>query len=136
VTDLTPYQTVTLVFQRVTLVQFARVIVRSAIRIGRLLPEALKFIENNQVALQQKSFSVFVACMTMMKEDEESRKTGSPYLDPVRALVKPANEGLFAGVIDPSKVSLTDKLAIKAVKAPIGDFRKWEQIDAWALNRL
>lgn len=72
----------------------------------------------------------------MMKEDEENRKTVSPHMDPVHALVNPANEGLFAGVIDPSKVSLIDKLAIKVIKAPIGDFRKWDQIDAWALNRL
>ena len=72
----------------------------------------------------------------MMKADEENRKTVSAHMDSVRALVNPANEGLFAGVIDPSKVSLINKLAIKAIKAPIGDFRKWDQINAWALNRL
>jgi menaquinone-dependent protoporphyrinogen oxidase len=117
VTDLTPYRAV---------------VVGSAIRMGRLLPEAMSFIEKHQAALQQKPFSVFILCMTLEKDNDETRKTVGAYLDPVRALVKPASEGLFAGVIDPSKVGLIDKLAIKAVKAPIGDFRKWDQINAWA----
>lgn len=111
---------------------YSAVVVGSAIRIGKLLPEAMTFIEKNQTVLQQKPFSVFLVCMTMNQEDEASRQTVSAYLDPVRLLVKPACEGLFAGVIDPGRVGLLDRMAIKMIKAPIGDFRKWDRITAWA----
>lgn len=111
---------------------YSTVILGSAIRIGAILPDALKFIQANQAALETKNFSVFIGCMTLNEDNEETRKTVSAYLDPVRALVKPASEGMFAGVIDPKKVGLIDRLVIKMVKAPTGDFRKWDQIDAWA----
>jgi menaquinone-dependent protoporphyrinogen oxidase len=111
---------------------YSTVITGSAIRMGKLLPEMMTFIQKNQAALQQKSFNAFVVCMTMKDDTEETRKTVGAYLDPVRALVQPAHEGLFAGVIDPSKVGLIDRLAIQVIKAPIGDYRKWDEISAWA----
>mgnify|MGYP000943488873 CR=1 FL=1 len=117
VADITPYQTV---------------IVGSAIRIGQLLPEAMKFIQKYQTVLQQKTFGAFVVCMTLKDDTEANRKTVSAYLDPVRALVKPDAEGLFAGVIDPGKLNLLDRLIINAIKAPSGDFRRWNQIQVWA----
>jgi menaquinone-dependent protoporphyrinogen oxidase len=66
VDDVTPYRAV---------------IAGSAIRVGHLLPEVMSFVKKNQAALQQRPFSVFVVCMTMTKEDAESRKTASAYLD-------------------------------------------------------
>ena len=115
--DLAPYRTV---------------IVGSAIRMGRVLPEVMTFIEKNQSVLQQKAFSLFVACMTLQQDTPENRKTVSAYLDPVRALVQPASEGLFAGVLDPGKLPLLDRLIIAAMQAPTGDFRNWPQISAWS----
>lgn len=117
VTDLSPYRTV---------------ILGSAIRTGNLLPEVMTFIEKNQAALQQKAFSVFIVCMTLQEDTEENRKKVSAYLDPVRALVKPASEGIFAGVMDPSKLKILERLIILAMGAPSGDFRKWDQVSAWA----
>jgi menaquinone-dependent protoporphyrinogen oxidase len=116
-TDLSPYQ---------------GVMVGSAIRMGKLLPEALSFIEKNQVVLQKKTFDMFLVCMTLEKDTPENRETVSAYLDPVRALVKPASEGMFAGVMNPSKVGLIDRAIIAMLKTPVGDFRKWDQIEAWA----
>jgi menaquinone-dependent protoporphyrinogen oxidase len=115
--DLTPYQAVVL---------------GSAIRVGKLLPEALAFIEKNQAALQKAPFNVFVVCMTLKDDTPENRKTVSAYLDPVRKWVKPANEGLFAGKIDPARLKLFERLAVAAMKVPIGDFRNWDAINTWS----
>ncbi len=115
--DLTPYRTI---------------ILGSAIRMGRVLPEVQSFVQANQSVLQQKSFNMFVVCMTLNEDTPANRQVVSAYLDPVRALANPASEGLFAGVIDPSKVSLLERLLMAAMKVPQGDFRKWDQITAWA----
>ena len=39
---------------------------------------------------------------------------------------------MFSGRIDRSLLGALERLAVTAVKAPDGDYREWEQIDAWA----
>jgi menaquinone-dependent protoporphyrinogen oxidase len=39
---------------------------------------------------------------------------------------------VFAGKLDPAVLSLTERLMVKAVKAPEGDFRDWDAIRRWA----
>lgn len=73
-----------------------------------------------------------IVCLTLQDDTEANRQTASTYLDPVRTLVKPASEGLFAGVMDPSKIRLIEGLMLRAMKTPEGNFRKWDQITAWA----
>lgn len=46
--------------------------------------------------------------------------------------VKPIDEVFFSGVIDPNKLSLVDRLMVKMVKSPVGDFRNWDKISGWA----
>jgi menaquinone-dependent protoporphyrinogen oxidase len=121
VTDISGYQTV---------------IMGSAVRIGQLLPEAMDFIEAKQVLLQQKSFSVFLLCMTLENDNDENRAIVSAYLEPVRKLVKPAHEGLFPGVMDLSKLGLLDRLMSTVMKVPQGDYRNWNEISSWALRNV
>jgi menaquinone-dependent protoporphyrinogen oxidase len=111
---------------------YSAVVAGSAIRVGRILPEMMTFIENNQDALSAKPFSIFIGCMTLEDDSEENRKTVSAYLEPVRALVKPASEGLFAGAMVHNKLNLLERLMMKAMKAPVGDFRNWDEIRGWA----
>lgn len=111
---------------------YSAIVLGSAIRMGRILPEAQEFLEIHQAILNEKPFSAFVVCMALIKDSPETRQKVNAYLDPLRALVKPASEGLFAGVCNPSKVSLVDRLLISAKKMPQGDFRQWDQITAWA----
>jgi menaquinone-dependent protoporphyrinogen oxidase len=33
---------------------------------------------------------------------------------------------------DPKKISFLEKMALKAAKAPVGDFRDWAAIETWA----
>lgn len=114
--------------------QYQSVILGSAIRVGKILPEAMKFVENNQVELKNKRFGIFIVCMTLSQDTEENRKIVSDYLIPVRALVKPDSEGFFAGVMDLNKLNLLEKMIMKAMKTPVGDFRKWDQVEAWSGN--
>ena len=107
------------------------IILGSAIRIGNVLPEVKTFIEKNQAALTRMPFNLFIVCMTLEKDTEENRKAVAAYLEPVRAIAKPAVEGMFSGVIDTKKLPFIERLMIKAMKAPVGDFRRWDQIEAW-----
>ncbi len=111
---------------------YSTVILGSAIRMGNVLPEVKKFVEAHQAELQQKNFSAFFVCMTLKEDTEENRKTVNAYLDPVRALVQPASEGMFAGVLNAKKIGLLERLMMNMMKASEGDFRRWDQIETWA----
>jgi menaquinone-dependent protoporphyrinogen oxidase len=41
---------------------------------------------------------------------------------------------LFAGKIDKSKLSFGEKAIVVALRVPEGDFRDWDEIDAWAAD--
>lgn len=44
----------------------------------------------------------------------------------------PRDHQMFAGALDSSKLGFAERMMIKAVKAPEGDFRDWEAIGSWA----
>jgi menaquinone-dependent protoporphyrinogen oxidase len=114
---------------------YQAVVLGSAIRMGSVLPAVRTFIEKNQAALNKIPMSFFILCLTMATDDEANRIEASAYLEPVRAIVKPASEGLFAGALVPEKLKLLDRLiAVTIIKSPVGDFRNWDQINAWAEN--
>lgn len=111
---------------------YGAVVLGSAIRTGKLLPEAMAFIIDHQEEFQGLPLSVFIACWTIKDTDAESVRIVDAYLDPVRALVTPAREGIFAGVMDLSKLKWKEKLLMKFMKVQQGDFRKWDEIEEWA----
>jgi len=39
---------------------------------------------------------------------------------------------IFAGKVDPSKLSFLQKWMVEKAKSPVGDFRDWNAIAAWA----
>ena len=108
------------------------VIIGSAIRAGKWLPEATKFVEKHRDALSQVPVAYFTVCLTMMEDTEENRREVAAYLDPVCEIVQPVDVGLFAGVMDYSKLSFLLRLMMKKMRSPEGDFRDWEAIRAWA----
>ena len=123
VTDLAPYDAV---------------VAGSAIQGQHWLPEALEFIETHQKALTQKPFAAFLVCMTLALQHEEWRHEAdvAEWLEPVRQLVQPVSEGLFAGMLDINKIpSFSDRLKFRlSVLSGIwteGDHRDWDAIQSW-----
>jgi menaquinone-dependent protoporphyrinogen oxidase len=108
------------------------VVMGSAVRAGKLMPEALRFLDKNKAALGAKPFAAFVVCLTMKESDKKNQATAGAYLDPVRLRIKPLSEGLFAGVLNFDKLGFVWRAMMKSMKAEPGDFRKWDDVEAWA----
>jgi menaquinone-dependent protoporphyrinogen oxidase len=125
VKDLTPYRAV---------------VAGSAIQGKQWLPEAVDFVRANRAELSRKPFAAFLVCMTLaMKNGENYRPVVAEFLAPVRALVRPVSEGLFAGRLDISKVpTLKDRILFRlSVLFGVwteGDHRDWKAIRDWAEN--
>jgi len=120
------------------LADYRSVVIGSAVRAQKWLPEAMFFIQTHQVALSRKQIAVFSVCMTLaMKGGEKYRWAVMEWLEPVRSLVKPVKEGFFAGALDISKVPsfsnrLKFRLSILFGVWKEGDHRNWDAIRAWA----
>jgi len=123
VTDLSPYRAV---------------VAGSAIRDKKWLPEAMQFVRTHQAGLAQVPFAAFLVCMTLaMPGAEKYRHFVADFMQPVRLLVKPVSEGLFAGALDIKKViSFRDRLLFRvSVLFGVwteGDHRDWDAIRTWA----
>jgi len=119
---------------------YRAVVAGSAIQGKQWLPEAVDFVRANRAELLRKSFAAFLVCMTLaMKNGENYRPHVAEFLAPVRALVKPVSEGLFAGRLDISKVpTLKDRVLFRlSVLFGVwteGDHRNWKAIREWAEN--
>ncbi len=119
------------------LAPYRAVVAGSAIRGGKWLPEAMQFMQTHRAALAQKPFAAFLVCMTLTMAKGKYRAQVADWLGPVRELVKPVSEGLFAGALDISKVpSFGDRLKFRLSVAfgvwSEGDHRDWNAIRAWA----
>ncbi len=110
---------------------YTAVIVGSAIRMGKLLPDATKFVKKHQKTLNELPVAYFVVCMTMKDDTAENRHTVESYVDPMREMVEPVDMGLFAGAINYSKLSFPARTMSKAMKVSEGDFRDWDAIRDW-----
>jgi menaquinone-dependent protoporphyrinogen oxidase len=111
---------------------YGAVVVGSAVRMGRRLPEATKFIEAHRAILDQVPTAYFLCCGTLQDDTEENRREAASWLAPVRQIVTPVSEGLFAGKIDFDKLSFLDRTIAKMVGSTEGDWRDWDAIHAWA----
>ena len=118
---------------------YSAIIVGSAIQKSKWLPEAMAFVEKNQEVLRQMPVAYFLACLALYEETDENRRKARSFLDPSRDAapqVQPVDIGLFAGVLDYSKMNLMYRMVMKSKMekkgVPEGDFRNWNAIRAWA----
>ena len=97
---------------------YRAVIVGSAVRYGKWLPEAVDFVAKNQAALVKVPAAFFLVSGFLKENTPEMRAKVSAFLNPVRKILQPGKEGLFAG------------------KTGKGDWRNWDQIRAWAADAV
>lgn len=117
---------------------YRAVVAGSAIRKSKWLPEAIQFIRAHQATLRHKSFAMFTVCITLaISNSDQSRSVVAGWVSPVRAMVRPLSEGLFAGMLNLSRLPFNwDTLMVRARVAlgifPRGDHRDWKAIHTWA----
>jgi menaquinone-dependent protoporphyrinogen oxidase len=122
------------------LAPYSAVIAGSAIQANQWLPEAMQFLKKHQTDLVNKSVAIFSVCMTLAMPNGEKYRSGvAQWLEPVRRLVIPINEGYFAGILNINKVpDLSDRIKFRISVIlgvwKTGDHRNWNAIKDWAIN--
>lgn len=109
---------------------YQAVIVGTAVRISKVLPETIRFLKRFQKDLAAKPVSFFVSCLTMFKDDDTARQETMKFVQPMLKLKEPVDLALWGGAMFPEKV---DGLwAVVMRKAERADYRNWDKITDWA----
>lgn len=111
---------------------YQAVVIGSAIRMGKWLPEARDFVKQYRDVLAKIPVAYFTACLTLEQDTPETRQRAAGYVEPVRAVLMPQAEAFFAGKFDPGRLSLINRLMCQMKAMPVGDFRDWNGIEGWA----
>jgi len=94
---------------------YQAVVLGSAIRAGKVLPEIIDFVKAHKGELHKLPVAYFVVGMTLREDTPEKRKTVDAYLNPLRAEITPVDVGLFAGKLDYSKLGFFEKFIVKNI---------------------
>ncbi len=111
--------------------RYQAVVIGSAIRRGRVLPEVRDFVSDRRAELQTVPVACFAVCMTLREDSPANRARASAYLDPLRSEVTPVAVGLFAGKVDYARLDAASRLMAKVARLEPGDFRDWKAIAEW-----
>ncbi|HSR30253.1 MAG TPA: flavodoxin domain-containing protein [Anaerolineae bacterium] len=113
---------------------YSAVVLGSAVYIGQWRKEAAKFLRANEAALAEKPVWLFSSGPTGEGDPVELmqgwRFPGK--LQPIADRIGPRDIAAFHGEVDVSKLNFLEKWMIKNVNSPVGDYRDWEAISAWA----
>jgi len=108
------------------------VIVGSGIRAGMWHASAKQWLVGHAEALKTRPLALFTACLTMHSNPEKADEVRG-YTDLLlkETGLEPIDIGLFPGMNLPKEFSLPERLVMKAMKAPEGDFRDLQAASAW-----
>ncbi len=119
--------------QNPNLTGYDAAIIGSAVYMGRWLKEATAFLEDNREQLLSMPVWLFSSGPLGDDLDDLMEDEGEPYnLKELLAKVNARGHKVFVGKLDTKDLGLGERLIIRLVKAPTGDFRNWEDVSDWA----
>jgi len=113
---------------------YKAVVLGSAVYIGQWRKEAVKFLKANETVLAGKLVWLFSSGPTGEGDPVELAQ-GWQFpgkLQPIADRIEPRDIAVFHGAVDVNKLNRIERWMLKNVKAPVGDYRDWEAITAWA----
>jgi len=110
------------------------VVLGSAVYMGGWRKEAVKFLKDNETALEELPVWIFSSGPAGEGDPVELLDGWRlpEKLQPIADRIQPRDIAVFHGKVDIEKVSRLEKYMINTVKSPVGDFRDWEAITVWA----
>ena len=108
-------------------------VVGSAVYAGGWMKPAARFLRSNQDLLASHPVWLFSSGPTG-QGDPNQIMDGWTFPEDLKAVlekINPKDVILFHGKIDPDRLSSTERMIIKSVKATVGDYRDWLVVRGW-----
>jgi menaquinone-dependent protoporphyrinogen oxidase len=106
------------------------VVLGSAVYAGSWIKDAVELAEREADALASRPVWLFSS--GPLGEQVEDHEEQPRQLASIRERIHPVEHRVFFGALERSKLGFAERMIVKAVKAPDGDFRDWDEIRAWA----
>jgi len=106
------------------------VVLGSAVYAGSWRNEAVAFVERHEQELRR--VPVWLFSSGPLGDHVEDLEEQPRQLERIRRAIAPRDHRVFFGRLDMRVLSFGERMIVKAVKAPVGDFRNWGEIDTWA----
>lgn len=106
---------------------YEAVIVGSAVYTGHWMKPAAEFVRRHRDVLSARPVWLFSSGPVGPQELPEAVEAAE-----LRTLVSARGHRTFAGALRGDRLSSFERLMVRAVRAPQGDFRDWDDVDAWA----
>ena len=106
------------------------VVLGSAVYAGSWMKDAVRFAEHHADRL--RAIPVWLFSSGPLGEEVKDEEEQPRQLDALRASIAPREHRVFFGALDIDTLSFGERMIVKAVHAPAGDFRDWDAINAWA----
>jgi menaquinone-dependent protoporphyrinogen oxidase len=115
---------------------YQAVVLGSAVYAGQWREEAVTFLKAYEYTLADLPVWFFSSGPTGEGDPVELMKGWTfPKAQQVIAdHIKPRDTALFHGFLNMRELNFAEKILIKGLGAPVGDFRNWESIETWALE--
>jgi menaquinone-dependent protoporphyrinogen oxidase len=113
---------------------YKAVVLGGAVYMGGWRRQAAKFLKANGQVLAEQLVWLFSSGPTG-DGDPVELADGWRFpqaLRPSANRIQPCDIAVFHGVLDEKDLNPLEKWIVKTVKAPLGDFRDWDTITAWA----
>lgn len=101
----------------------------SGVYVGSWLKAEANFVKSNAATLSSRPVWLFSSGPLDGKPEEPVDESKIGDLIEMTGAIEHV---VFSGKIDRAELGIAEKLAVKVVGAPEGDFREWDQIRAWA----
>jgi menaquinone-dependent protoporphyrinogen oxidase len=113
---------------------YQAVVLGSAVYMGRWRKEAAKFLQTNEAELAGRPVWIFSSGPTGEGDPLELMQgwTFPAGLQPIADRIQPRDITAFHGVMEMQKLNFFERFIINRIPAPVGDFRDWTAISAWA----
>lgn len=109
--------------------RYEGVILGSAVYFGSWLPGAAAFARGNADDLAERPVWLFSSGPFgnhVLDEEEQPKE-----LEELRHRISPRDHRVFYGALDMDKLAFEERMVVKAMGAPAGDFRDWDDIRSW-----
>ncbi len=111
----------------VDIASYDAVVIGSSVYFGRWMREAVALVERNRAQLACRPIWLF----SVGPLGDQARAEPAE-VESLATSLDAIEHRLLAGALDLHKLSFPERVIVKGVKAPTGDFRDWKEIDSWA----
>ena len=107
------------------------VVIGAPVYTGHIVGEVAAFVAKNRQRLEKIPVAAFAVGIAPVEPKAGPVEKILEELKKALAPIQPVVVTMFAGKLDPARMSFVERTMTKMLKVPTGDFRDWNRIREW-----